>query len=134
MFYRQWMIVGIVISILMGCGSKPEILGTWKVDDGFYKATYRIEMVNEKIATEVLSYDDGTTRYKKSDESHFLFNDLQKKGDRYVEVDGVTGATTTSDENTPGLKLVNDSTLEVTRYIMEHATVETWNRIKNVNE
>lgn len=134
MFSRQWMIIGIAISILTGCGSKPEILGTWKIDDGFYKATYRIQMVNEKISTEVLSYNDGTTSYRKRDESHFLFKDLQKKGERYVEVDGVTGATTTEGENVASIKLVNDSTLEVTQYIMEHPIIEIWNRIKNVNE
>lgn len=131
MMGKQVVIIGIVLSFLLGCDQTPEIVGTWKVDDGFYKATYKIEEKNEKIKAEVLAYNDGTTIYVKDDEAHYIFQDLKKKGDCYVEVDGISGATLNSDtSHTTKLKLINDSTLEVMQYIMERPVIEIWYKQK----
>ena len=40
------------------------MVGTWKVNDKFTKATYQIEQDGRYLKAFVLAYDDGTTQYK----------------------------------------------------------------------
>lgn len=106
-----------------------ELLGTWKVNSKFYKATYEVIEEADEIKALVKYYDDDTFRYSfDSTNVHYVFTSLKKKGDQYV--DGVSGATVkNADAKGLSISIKAKDTLEVTSYVLDKPLVETWTRI-----
>ena len=115
--------------MLSACQNKADdMVGIWKVNDRFTKASYQIEQDGRYLKAFVLAYDDGTTQYKfDGSKKHYAFTGLKhKKG---VYVDGVSGATSkTENPKNYAIKKKHKDTLEVTTYILNKPIIETWIR------
>ncbi len=125
-----------LFSLLMfaACHQAPPILGQWKVNNSFYKATYQIVQADHTIKGQVLHYDDGTSQYHfNGTNPTYLFNNLIKKETVYV--DAVTGATTLeTTQNVNHITLKNQDTLYVTTYIHDKPLEEVWVRQEVLEE
>ena len=105
------------------------MIGIWKVDSKFYKATCKILEENDTVKGEVLYYNDNTTVYrsKKGQAKSYFFNNIKEKNGTYI--DAISGATKTKNKNkTATLHLVSTDTLEITTYIMNKPLKEIWVR------
>lgn len=113
----------------MSCSdSGLDLLGDWSVDSKHYQSTCRIQEEEGKLQGLILSYDDGTTRFHHKDGAQrYLFEDLKKKKDIYV--DGISGATIKKD-TPPTLSIAQKSrdTLLVTTQILNRPSTEVWTR------
>ncbi len=106
--------------------SHKEILGTWKVNSLFYKATYKIEKQNKRLIGKVIYYNDGTTILNKTGtEKDIFLTNLKYKNNVYV--DAMSGATQTTSKNLI-IKIKHKDTLEVTSYIGNKPLVEIWTK------
>ncbi len=115
---------------LLSCSKKQDkIIGTWRVDSQFYKATYIISSHNEKFYGKVVSYDDGTTQYdqKDGDQGYFLTN-LVAKDNRYVN--GLLHENRGGKPQHISISLLNNDTLEVTTTVMHRPIIEKWIRVQ----
>ena len=105
------------------------MIGIWKVDSKFYKATCEILEENDTVKGVVLYYNDNTTKYKHevgAPKSYF-FNDIKEKNGTYI--DAISGATKIENNNkTATLHLLSKDTLEITTYIMNKPLKEIWTR------
>ncbi len=124
------MLLLVILSILFSCDKKENpLIGTWKVDSKFYKATCNILEKDDYIKGLVLYYNDDTTiyKYEEGKPKNYFFKNLKEKEDGYV--DAISGATQIKTaEETVKLKLISEDTLEVTTYIMNKPLKETWIR------
>lgn len=122
------LLLTIVSFIGISCNSNHDLDGYWKVDSDFYKATYHIQEVDNQTKAHIVSYNDGTTKYtSETRPNQFLFNNLKKKDDVYV--DAISGATKTSSKgNTNHIRIKHKDTLEVTTYLMNKPLTEFWIR------
>ncbi|MCH2032537.1 MAG: hypothetical protein MK202_03365 [Tenacibaculum sp.] len=113
---------------LMSCSTSVDhrIFGTWKTNSKFYAATYKIEKNSEKIIGKLLYYNDGTTvlHETKSDKDIFI-KDLQYENEAFV--DATSGATQTTSKKYQ-IKIKHTDTLEVTTYVRNKPSIETWTR------
>ena len=113
--------------------SELSILGMWKVDSKYYKATCEILEEDGTLKGRVLYYNDGTTVYRNSngDSIKYFFSNLKENEGVYI--DAVSGATSTKslENSTTSLKLLSKDTLEVISYIMHKPLKENWIRIKS---
>ena len=115
--------------LLTSCLKKEhQIIGLWKVNSNFYKATYKIVEEQNKLIGKVIYYNDDTTVLHETgtDKDIFLFN---LKPNKAGYVDAVSGATKTKNYYT-SIKTKHKDTLEVTTYIQNKPLTETWTRIK----
>lgn len=119
---------------MSSCKTKENpLLGVWKINSKFYKATCKIIKDENSVKGLVLYYNDDTTiyKYKEGDgeSKNYFFNNLIEKKGTYV--DAVSGATKTDKlEEAVTLKLLSKDTLEVTTHIMRKPLKETWIRIQ----
>ncbi|WP_047788947.1 hypothetical protein [Tenacibaculum mesophilum] len=118
----------ITIILFLGC-SKPfdqRIIGIWKTNSKFYKATYKFEKVNKHIVGKLLYYNDGTTILHETgtDKDIFIKNLLYKD---LLFIDALSGATQTNTLNYQ-IEVKHQDTLKVTTYIRRKPLIETWTR------
>ena len=105
------------------------MLGLWKVDSKFYKATCEIVEEANTLKGLVIYYNDDTTvyRYEEGQPKKYFFNNLKEKDSVYV--DAIAGATKTENSNeVVTLNLLSKDTLEVTTHIMQKPLKEIWVR------
>lgn len=116
--------------MLFGCNSiDSDLYGTWEVHSPHYSSTCKIEKVDRKVRGKIITYDDGTSKIDASSgKSQFLFVDLQKKDDLYV--DGMTGATKSSDDPLMSIEIRSSDSIEVTTYHNKKPLTELWTRIQ----
>lgn len=118
-----------LIAVTLSCvADTSPLLGTWKVDSPFYRATYQIENHSGKCRAKVLYYNDDTTVYRYNDDDPwYQFTNLKSKKNEYV--DAISGATKTGKQSI-SIVPVHKDTLKVTSYILHKPLTETWFRIK----
>jgi major membrane immunogen (membrane-anchored lipoprotein) len=118
-------IIVLACILLCACGKNTEaLLGTWKVQSKFYRATYNIVEVDNELKAEVVYYNDDTTVLRQNEETPFyLFHNLKFQDDH--SIDAISGATKTK-EQPVFLKLKHKDTLEVTTYISNQPLKEIW--------
>lgn len=109
--------------------------GMWRVNDKFYNATYQISASKQGIKSQILSYDDGTSKYTyQGGEKHYFFENLRYQKNGQYAIDGTSGATTKkAKKHVPKKTLVkvkNNDTLEVTTYLMSQPMKEHWVRLR----
>ena len=82
-----------ILIIAFSCAKKENpLLGKWKVDSKFYKATYHILESNDSVQGKVLYYNDDTTIIREVDgKDYYVFKNLKEKENVYV--DAISGAT-----------------------------------------
>jgi hypothetical protein len=119
----------LTIVALWSCSSKrDQLIGQWEVNNKFYHAIYEISEEGENLAGQVLYYNDGTTSYNYKDgaEKHYVFKNLIQKEERFV--DGVSGATSSNDEQEPQwvLEFSTEQSLKVQKMIMDKPLTEYW--------
>ncbi|WP_299247350.1 hypothetical protein [uncultured Aquimarina sp.] len=105
------------------------MLGLWKVDSKFYKATCEIVEEANTLKGLVIYYNDDTTvyRYKEGEPKNYFFNNLKEKNGVYV--DAVAGATKMENlHDTVTLNQLSKDTLEVTTHMMHKPIKEIWIR------
>lgn len=102
------------------------ILGEWKTNSKFYKATYKFEKISKNIVGKLLYYNDGTTVLQETGTKKDIFIENLDYKDN-VFVDAVSGATQTTSQNYQ-IKVKHQDTLEVTTYIRNRPLIETWTR------
>ncbi|MGH1388047.1 hypothetical protein [Kordia sp.] len=116
--------------VVFSCTKKENpMIGIWKVNSRFYKATCEILEENDTVKGEVLYYNDNTTVYRseKGQPKSYFFNNIKEKNGTYI--DAVSGATKIENENkTAILHLLSKDTLEVTTYILNKPLKEIWIR------
>lgn len=104
-------------------------MGEWRISNKYYKAHYLIKEENKETVGQVLYYNDGTTFYKfEGGEKRYTFQNLIKKDSLFV--DGVTGATSASDDSNLSIKIVNETKLEVKKSVMNQKVTEYWYKHK----
>lgn len=110
---------------ILSCNKDTKaLLGTWKVDSKFYRATYNIVEVDGDLKAEVIYYNDDTTILRQNkDNPFYLFHNLNYKDD--ASIDAVSGATKTKSQPI-FLKLKHKDTLEVTTYFSTKPLKEIW--------
>lgn len=117
-----------VIITVSACAKKENpMLGLWKVDSKFYKASCQILEENDEVKGLVLYYNDDTTvyRYKEGEDKNYFFKNIKEKNDMYI--DAVSGATKTEKSSeSVTLNLISKDTLEVTTYMMKKTIKEIW--------
>lgn len=120
----------IIAIIAFSCSERESpILGIWKVDSNFYKATYQIIEKEDVTKGFVLYYNDDTTiyKYEKGQPKHYFIKNLIQEDSLYI--DAISGATNTEQSNkTITLKNLSKDTLEVTSYIQHKPLKEYWIR------
>ncbi|WP_339756607.1 hypothetical protein [uncultured Winogradskyella sp.] len=120
----------LLLIMSLSCTQKADVLlGTWRVQSPFYKATCKILEENDSIKGLVLYYNDDTTvySYKEGEAKNYFFNNLKEKGGQYI--DAISGATKTKSSNEKAtLNLLSKDTLEITTYIMHKPLKEIWVR------
>lgn len=116
--------------IIISCSSKIDesILGTWQVKSKYHQATYKIEKQGKKLVGKLLYYNDNikVLEATNTDKDIFLKNLKNKNG---IYVDAISGATITEKKNIE-IRIKNEDTLAVTRYIMHQPLKEFWTRKK----
>lgn len=126
---RKVFLISIVIVVFSCVKKENPMIGIWKVDSKFYKATCEILEENDTVKGVVLYYNDNTTKYKHevgAPKSYF-FNDIKEKNGTYI--DAISGATKIENNNkTATLHLLSKDTLEITTYIMNKPLKEIWTR------
>ncbi len=122
-----YILIGLMV-IISSCQSKDSINGLWKTHDAFYRATYRIYDQKESKVAKIISYNDGTTQYtSQTRPNQFLFNNLIKNNEHYI--DAVTGATKTQISKTSNtIQMIHQDTLEVTTFLFGKPLKELWTR------
>jgi|GEM_PF-1279879 len=123
--------ITVLLLIAFSCSPKPDpILGKWRVESKYYRATYNIVEVNDSLQGKVIYYNDDTTIIREEDDGeYFAFKNLKKDDGMYM--DAISGATKTKDiKPNITLKLRHPDTLDVTTYVRNNALKETWIRIK----
>lgn len=122
-----YILIGLMV-IISSCQPKDSINGLWKTHDAFYRATYRIYDQKESKVAQVISYNDGTTQYtSKTRPNQFLFNNLIKNNNLYI--DAVTGATKTQISKTSNtIQIIHQDTLEITTFLFGKPLKELWTR------
>lgn len=126
---KQWIFLLFPI-IMVSCQRQEDpLVGKWKVNSKFYSATYQISEAGNELNGLVLSYNDGTSKYKQGDEKqYFVFTGLKKESELQY-VDGISGATSKKDApKSIEIKQINKDTLEVTTFIMNKPLTEIWTR------
>lgn len=117
----------LILIFLVGCSTQIDnrILGTWKVQNSFYRATYKIEKAGEKLIGKVLYYNDDTTILKETGTDKDIFlNNLTYKNDAFV--DAISGETIT--QKNISITIQSNDTLAVTKYIHNKPLTEIWTR------
>lgn len=113
---------------VFSCGKTDNpLLGLWKVNSKFYKATCQILEENNEVKGLVLYYNDDTTvySYKDGQDKNYFFNNIKKHDNVYI--DAVSGATKTEKSNDlVTLNLISKDTLEVKTYLMKKPIKEIW--------
>lgn len=127
------LLIGLFIATLfISCSQKEEGLsGRWAVKTAYYTAQYEIVETEDGYNCRVLSYDDGTHKYKQGDACpRYLFKNIAlSSGTR--QTDGNTGPTKTHKKHQDfELNLLSKNSLEVTTLISGKKRVEIWKRIK----
>lgn len=114
----------ITVLTLSSCVNKPkELIGIWHVKTPYHRAIYSIEEYNNKIVGKVNYYNDDTFVYQKTGtEKDIFLHKIERKKNIYV--DAVSGATITNKNLI--IKLKNQDTLEVTKYIHKKPLKEFW--------
>lgn len=124
-------IITIIIVLLttISCTEQEDILvGTWKFDGPFHKATYEITAEGSGFIGKVIDYDDGTSHYTSKD-ALLCFEGLKKQDSIYV--DGISGASASNKTaKTICIKVKNQDSLKATTYVMGRAIKEWWVRQK----
>ena len=118
----------IVIIFFLSC-SKPfdnRLLGIWKTNSKFYRATYKFEKVNHNIIGKLLYYNDGTTILHETGTTKDIFI-KNLRYDDHLFIDAVSGATQTTSRNYE-IKVMHTDTLEVTTFMHNKPSIETWTR------
>lgn len=117
------------MAIIVGCNDKQDpVEGTWKVESRFYSATCEIQKEDGYFDGIVLSYDDGTTSYRFSEnDPRYFFKNLKKKGEYYV--DGVSGATKSGySSDQLKIELIATDTLKMISMVSNKPIEELWIR------
>ena len=111
--------------ILLSCNNEAEqLLGRWKVDSKFYRATYDIVEVDGDLKVEVIYYNDDTTVLRQNKaKPYYLYNNLQQKDNQFI--DAISGATKSNVQEV-SIKPRHKDTLEVTTYILKKPLTEIW--------
>lgn len=126
---RKTFLISIAI-VFFSCTKKENpLIGIWKVDSKFYKATCGILEEEGLTKGVVLYYNDNTTVYthEEGQPKSYFFKNIKEKDGTYI--DAVSGATKTEDSSkTATLHLVSTDTLEITTYIMNKPLKEIWIR------
>lgn len=115
----------ILCLLVFSCSKNSEtLLGTWKVDSKFYRATYNIVEVDGDLKAEVIYYNDDTTVLRQNKAAPFyLFHNLKYQDDH--SLDAISGATKTKAQPV-FIKLKHKDTLEVTTYLSKKPLKEIW--------
>lgn len=114
----------LVLITLISCSNQEEINGYWSVQSDFYKAVYHINDFDNTKKAEIISYNDGTTKYNKHTKpNQYLFSNLKKRDKSYVDL--VSGATKIT-SNTNQIKIIHPDTLEITTYLHNTPLTELW--------
>lgn len=124
------MITILICITLLSCGSNIDerIYGDWEVSNRFYQANYRVDNVDDKIMGKVLSYNDGTMKYKWDDKNpKYIFQNLKQKDT--LLVDAISGATAKAENRNIEIQILHEDTLSTTIFINNHPQLEIWTRI-----
>lgn len=128
---KLYVILTLSLLTFLACRhSGTALVGHWKVHSQFYQSTCQIYEDGRYLKGLILSYHDGTSTYHHAEESQrFLFENLKEKDGVYV--DGISGATTMADDETPllSIELKSKDSLLVTTYIMNQPQTELWTRL-----
>lgn len=121
-------VIFFLFTLILSCSSSDELNGYWTVKSNFYKATYLIGEFNEQKGVLIVSYNDGSTVYtNKTRPNQFVFKNLIKKDETYV--DAISGATTTaSDDSLNHIRHIHSDTIEVTTFLFGKPLKELWIR------
>ncbi len=126
---KKALFISIAIIVFSCTKKESSIIGIWKVDSKFYKATCEILEENGVMKGVVLYYNDNTTvyRHEEGQEKSYFFKNIKEKDGTYI--DAISGATKTENSSkTATLQLISKDTIEITTYIMNKPLKEIWIR------
>lgn len=127
---KQW-IYFLLFTLLFSCEQETtHLLGKWKTNSNYYSAVYQIEKIGDDFQAQILSYNDGTTKYKFDGQNpKFLFTNLQENKNKYF-VDGTSGATKTENIKPKyEIACIGNDSLKVTSFLLNKPLTEIWTRL-----
>lgn len=126
---KKWSIIFIMI-ILNSCQSKTDkILGEWKVISLNYKAKYSFVKEDGETKARVMSYNDGTSRYKwDTNMKWYLSQNIEESDGHFV--DATSGATNTTENIS--FHLIKEDTMLVKFMSYNQIVQEVWIKEKNL--
>lgn len=127
----------ILIGLLVACSSKKSNFeGDWLVNNNQYTARYKVfKEPNGMLSAMVMYLNDGTTIYTHRDSNLYLFKNQKESENKIGDVDGVSGATSTrnNQKQVYNLTSIAEDTLELSYKIHGKKLKEYWTRIKTGN-
>lgn len=126
---KKALFISIAIIVFSCTKKESSIIGIWKVDSKFYKATCEILEEKGVVKGIVLYYNDNTTvyRHEEGQPKSYFFKNIKEKDGTYI--DAISGATKTENPSkTTTLQLISKDTIEITTYIMNKPLKEIWIR------
>ncbi len=126
---KKWSLIFLVL-ILTSCGQDAErLLGDWKVNSQYYKATYQFAEEEGEIIAKVLYYNDGTSKYHWNKREPWLLSSKIEQ-DKPFFVDASTGATQQISQIK--FQLLAKDSLEMSMTAFNGVSKEIWTKVENL--
>lgn len=125
----KYIIITLLFFSVTGCSS-GSLNGRWKVLDPFFNATYQIIQTRNGCSAQLLSLNDGTSKYTYKTGNTKLWEFREVLASSSSTIDGNTGATQTHAPSHQ-VKIITSDTIEVSTTEFNQNRTYTWVKLNS---